>query len=161
MRTPTRYAQRSRTEWQQVRQAAVERFVAGERPRQIAPALGVSYEAVRRWYHRWCDGDADVLTGKPRGRPARLTGAQLERLQQELLRGPTAHGYRTELWTLQRIAAVIKKQFGVSYHPSHVFKVLQALNWSCQKPERRAKERNEARIQQWLAEDWPRLKKGP
>ena len=161
MRTPSRYPKRSKIEWQQVRQAAVARFVAGERPPQVATALGVSYEPVRRWYHRWREGDADVLTGKPRGRPARLTAAQLEQLQQELLKGPTAHGYGTELWTLKRIAAVIKRLFGVSYHESQVFRILRALGWTCQKPERRAKERNEARIQQWLTEDWPRLKKGP
>jgi transposase len=161
MRTPTRYPKRSRTEWQQLRQAAVARFVAGERPRQVAPALGVSYEAVRVWYRRWGAGDASLLEVKRRGPPARLTPAQLEQLQQELLRGPTAHGYRTELWTLKRIAQVIKQRFGVTYHPGHVFKVLRALGWSCQKPQRRAKERNEARIRQWLDEDWPRIKKGP
>lgn len=160
MSTPTRYPKRSRTEWQQLRQAAVARFVAGERPLTIAPVLGVSYEAVRRWHHRWRAGDSSVLQVKPRGRPARLSPEQLEQLREELLRGPTAHGYRTELWTLQRIAAVIKQQFGVSYHPGHVFKVLQAMHWSCQKPQRRAQERNEARIQQWLEEDWPRIKKG-
>ena len=160
MSTPPRYPKRSKTEWQQLRQAAVERFAAGERPRQIAPILGVSYEAVRRWYRRWQAGDT-ALEIKPRGQQARLTPAQLKELGQELLRGPTAHGYRTELWTCQRIAAVIRKQFGVSYHPGHVFKVLQALGWTCQKPERQAKERDEARIRQWLQEDWPRIKKGP
>ena len=161
MRTPTRYPKRSREQWQQLRQAAAERFSAGERPRQVAPALGVSYEAVRVWYHRWCAADPGLLEVKRRGRQARLTPEQLGRLQQELLRGPTAHGYRTELWTLRRIAALIKQLFAVSYHPGHVFKLLQAMDWSCQKPQRRAKERNEARIQQWLAEDWPRIKKGP
>jgi transposase len=160
MSTPTRYPKRGKTEWQQLRQAAVERFAAGERPRQIAPMLGVSYEAVRRWYRRWLAGDT-ALAIKPRGQEARLGPAQLEQLGQELLRGPTAHGYRTELWTCQRIAAVIKKLFGVSYHPGHVFKVLQAMGWTCQKPERRAKERNEPRSQQWLTADWPRIKKGP
>ena len=56
---------------------------------------------------------------------------------------------------------MIKKQFGVSYHQGHVFKVLQAMNWRCQKPQRRAKERNEPRIQQGLEEDWPQIRKGP
>ena len=161
MRTPTRYPQRSRTEWQQLRQAAVERFVAGERPLTIAPALGMSYEAVRVWYRRWQADDAALLEVKRRGRSARLSSVQLEQLQQELLRGPTAHGYHTELWTLERIAVVIRRVFGISYHPAHVSKVLHALGWSCQKPQRRAKERNETRIRQWLHEDWPLLKKGP
>ncbi len=161
MRAPSRYPQRSRTEWQQLRQTAVERFVAGERPRQVAPALGVSYEAVRVWYRRWRAAASALLEVKRRGPQARVTAAQLEQLRQELLRGPTAHGYRTELWTLKRIAQVIKKLFAITYHPGHVFKVLQAMDWSCQKPQRRAKERNEARIQQWREADWPRLKKGP
>jgi transposase len=144
-----------------LRQAAVERFVAGERPLTIAPALGMSYEAVRVWYRRWQADDAALLEVKRRGRSARLSSVQLEQLQQELLRGPTAHGYHTELWTLERIAVVIRRVFGISYHPAHVSKVLHALGWSCQKPQRRAKERNETRIRQWLHEDWPLLKKGP
>jgi transposase len=143
-----------------LRQTALERFVAGERPLTIAPALGVSYETVRVWYHRWRAADSTLLEVKPRGRQGRLTAEQLELLQQELLRGPTAHGYRTELWTLERIATVIKRRFAVSYHSAHVSKVLRALGWSCQKPQRRAKERNETRIRQWMHEDWPRLKKG-
>jgi transposase len=144
-----------------LRQAAVERFVAGERPLTIAPALGMSYEAVRVWYRRWQADDAALLEVKRRGRSARLSSVQLEQLQQELLRGPTAHGYHTELWTLERIAVVIRRVFGISYHPAHISKVLHALGWSCQKPQRRAKERNETRIRQWLHEDWPLLKKGP
>ena len=92
MRAPTRYPKRSRTEWQQLRQAAVERFVAGERPRQMAPALGVSYEAVRVWYRRWRAADSALLEVKRRGPQARLTAAQLEQLPQALLRGPTTQG---------------------------------------------------------------------
>lgn len=160
MRTPTRYPKRSRADWQQLRQEAMARFAAGERPLTIAPDLGISYEAVRVWYRRWQAGDQTLPQVRARGRQARLTPEQLEQLQQELLRGPTAHGYRTELWTLERIAAVIKRLFGVRYHTAHVSKLLHALGWSCQKPQRRAKERNEERIRQWVHEDWPRLKKG-
>jgi transposase len=81
-------------------------------------------------------------------------------LAAELERGPQAHGYHTELWTLQRIADLIRKLFGVRYHPGHVHRLLGALGFSCQKPEVRAKERDEAAIQRWLREDWPALKKG-
>jgi len=161
MRAPTRYPKRSRTEWQQLRQTAVERFVAGERAVTVAGALHVSYEAVRGWYHQWRDGDTSVLEVRQRGPKPRLTTDQLAQLQTELLRGPATHGYRTELWTLERIARLIKQLFGVAYHPGHVFKIMQALGWSCQKPQRRAQKRDEARIQQWLHEDWPRIKRGP
>jgi transposase len=64
------------------------------------------------------------------------------------------------LWTLARIADLIDKLFGVRYHPSHVFKLLGRMGWSCQRPTRQAKERDEAAIEQWLRRDWPRIKKG-
>jgi transposase len=76
-----------------------------------------------------------------------------------LLQGPQAFGYATALWTLKRIARVIRKQWRVVYHPSHVWRLLGELGWSCQRPERRARERDEKAIRRWLRDDWPRIKK--
>ena len=109
----------------------------------------------------WKQGSTEaLLTRPPRGRPPKLTPEQLEQLEAALLQGPEAHGYSTELWTLERIAALIRKRFGVSYHPSHVFKILRAMDWTCQKPERQARERDEEAIAHWVKHRWPRLKKG-
>jgi transposase len=72
-----------------------------------------------------------------------------------------AHGYRTELWTTQRIAALIEKHFGVKYHRNHISKLLHQLGWSHQKPERRSLERNEVAIDQWKRTVWPAVKKTP
>jgi transposase len=69
------------------------------------------------------------------------------------------HGYRTNLWTTARIAELIRREFGVQYHRDHVGKLMHALNWSPQKPERRALERNEQAIERWKQKDWPRVKK--
>jgi transposase len=76
-----------------------------------------------------------------------------------LTRGAVRAGYRTDLWTLPRVAALIHQAFGVRYHPAHVWKVLTALRWSCQKPERRAVERDEVAIARWTRQEWPRIKK--
>jgi transposase len=76
-----------------------------------------------------------------------------------LVQGPLHAGYRTDVWTLARIAKLIHQEFGIRYHPSHVWKILTALGWSCQKPERRAVERDEAAIARWKQHDWPRIKK--
>jgi transposase len=80
------------------------------------------------------------------GRPPRLSEAQKRTLVKRQVQGPLKAGYRTEVWTLGRIAALIYQEFGIRYHPSHVWKVLTSLGWSCQKPERRAVERDEAAI---------------
>jgi putative transposase len=59
------------------------------------------------------------------------------------------------------VAEVIEMQFGVQYHPGHIWHLLRSMGWSCQKPERRARERDEEAIATWRREDWPRIKKRP
>ena len=77
------------------------------------------------------------------GRPAGLSQAQKKVLEQVLLAGPVAAGFATDLWTLERVAQVIEQHFGVKYHPGHVWKILRDMDWSPQKPERRARESDE------------------
>jgi transposase len=78
-----------------------------------------------------------------------------------LLKGAMAHGYQTELWTTSRIAEVIERTFGVRYDRDHVGRILRGMGFSCQKPDRRALERDEERIARWKSEEWPRIKKTP
>lgn len=113
---------------------------------------------------QWCatyrvQGDHGLDARPNRGRPPSLTDKQLSRLKKLLAQGPRKHGYMTELWTLRRMAAVIEKHFGVTYDPSGVWHVLRRLDWSCQKPERQARERDEDAITTWRKNDWPRIKK--
>ena len=95
------------------------------------------------------------------GPKPKLTAKQREQLGRLLLKGARAHGYRTELWTLKRVTELIHKRFGVQYDPSGVWHVLHHMGWSPQKPERRARERDDEAIAQWRKKDWPRIKKRP
>jgi transposase len=91
-----------------------------------------------------------------------LTDAQLAGLERELEKGPQAHGFPTDMWTLARVAEVIEKTTGIAYHPGHVWKILRnKLGWSRQRPARRAAERDDEAIARWVAKDWPRVKKTP
>jgi transposase len=58
------------------------------------------------------------------------------------------------------VATVIRKEFGVSYHPAHVSRLLKALKQSLQKLQRRAEQRDEEAIDNWKERKWPSLKKG-
>jgi transposase len=78
-----------------------------------------------------------------------------------LLKGASAHGFSTALWTLPRVATVIARTFGVTYHPAHVWKILRGEGWTCQQPARRARERDEAAIQRWRTTTVPHIKKRP
>src|ERR687895_694031 len=109
-------------DWKEARRLQAWRLKQkGWSQRQIAEALGVSEGAVSQWMTRARDGGADALRHRPSpGAPARLTRAQLALLPALLQQSPEAYGFRGELWTRGRIAAVIRMEFGVSYHPAHV-----------------------------------------
>jgi transposase len=129
--------------------------------RQIAEALGVSAGAVSQWMTRARDAGPEALRRRPPpGAPRRLSAEQLARLPALLHRGPTAYGFRGELWTRARVAAIIRLACGVSSHPRHVGRLLAAIRWSPQKPARRARQRDDAAIAQWRDEAWPAIKKG-
>lgn len=142
------------------RRRAIDLLREGLRPVEVAGIVGTSQASVTRWRQAWERGGEEALAAKPHpGRPPRLTGRQRERLERLLLEGARAHGYETELWTLARVAEVIAVNFGVEYHPGHVWYVLRSMGWSSQKPERRARERDEEAIARWRREEWPGLKK--
>jgi len=129
---------------------------------EIARRLGCHASSVLRWRNAWRRGGWAGLKAKPAaGRPPRLTATQKARLVRLLTQGAMAHGYRTELWTTQRIATLIERRLGVCYHRNHVGKLLHQLGWSHQTPERRAVERDEAAIAAWKQSVWPRVKKTP
>ena len=118
--------------------------------REVARQIGCHASSVMRWRDRLEQfGEQGLKVGSSPGRPARLSRKQKDQLVGLLLRGPGAFGWRTEVWTTLRITALIKKTFGVRYHPDHVGRVLHQLGWSHQKPERRARERDEQAIEAW------------
>lgn len=142
------------------RRRAVALVEKGWSMRAVAEALDASPGSVSQWYAAYKEGGDDALAAQPKpGRPPALTDRQLKRLQNLLRKGPTRCGFPTELWTLKRVAELIEKEFGARYDPSGVWRLLKRLNWSCQKPERRARERDEAAIAHWRKHDWPRIKK--
>lgn len=151
---------RDRTAQERRRLKAAKLFKQGCSQAEAARQLQVSREAARQWYNIWKKKGASGLKslGKPGPKP-RLSVDKINLVEQSLLKGPTAYGFTTQIWTLKRIAAAIKQMTGVSYGTTRIWQILLALNWSSQKPETRAIERNEAAIQHWVKATWPRIKK--
>jgi transposase len=145
------------------RKRAARMFDRGVSQAEVARRLEVSRQSVSRWYADWQSGGTKALKGAGRaGRMPRLSDAQLRQVDRALRQGPRAHGFATDLWTLDRVAAVIEAETGVRYHPGHVWKLLRdKLGWSRQRPARRAVERDDEAIARWVAVDWPRIKRGP
>ncbi|WP_344621158.1 winged helix-turn-helix domain-containing protein, partial [Dactylosporangium salmoneum] len=78
-----------------------------------------------------------------------------------LVAGPKANGFGTDMWTLARVAEVIERMTGMRYTLSQTWLILrQRLGWTRQRPARRAVERDDAAIEAWAKQDWPRIKRG-
>ena len=132
------------------------------KPADVARAVGCGPSSVTRWKEVIRKQGVEGLKAKPApGRPRFLSESQKKELEKILLRGATASGYGTDLWTCSRVAAVIERQFGVEYNTNYIWYILQDLGWTCQKPERQARERDEKAIETWRRKDWPRIKKSP
>ena len=92
------------------------------------------------------------------GRPRRLSDYHLHKLERLLLQGAKKHGWPNQLWTADRVARLIRERFGISFHPEHVRKVLkERLNWTSQKPKRKARERDDKEVERRLGDELPRI----
>jgi transposase len=151
------------TDWREGRRLrAWELKQEGCSQQRIAEALGVSKGAVSQWMKRARQGGVQALKRHPApGALPRLSEEQRAKVPELLERGAEAHGFRGEVWTCERVAIVIRREFGVSYHPAHVSRLLKALRQSLQKPKPRANQRDEEAIERWKEKRWPSLKKRP
>jgi transposase len=138
-------------------------FGQGRTPAEVAELVGVTYEAARRWRVRWRKGGVPALRRRQAaGRPPKLSAAQATAVKQALLAGAQAAGFATDLWTLDRVVQVIQRVTGVRLSRPSAWRLLtQRLGFSLQRPERKARERDEQAIARWVAHEWPRINKGP
>jgi transposase len=139
---------------------AIQMLERGLRQSEIARQLRVVRQTVARWVHEYrAQGKSALRKAGRAGRKPHLSEKQRRQLEKLLVAGPERLGYETPLWTCPRVAHLIEQQFAVRYHQGHVWKILVGLGWSPQRPEGRARERNEEQIHQWKKRVWPALKK--
>jgi transposase len=134
-------------------------MLAGKTPAQAASAVGVARQTAYTWKSRLDEGGIEALRSMATGRPGQLDAKQLDALRAGLLQGAIAHGFGTELWTLKRVRALIERLYGVRFSEVHVWRLLGAMGFSSQKPERRAIERNDEAVLAWKRKTLPALKK--
>jgi transposase len=150
----------TREEMERRRLAAVNDLKAGMRQADIARKYGVNPSSVCRWKKRLEERGIEGLKArKAPGASPKLSTEQQRVLREILLQGAAAYGYDIDLWTLKRVAEVIRKEFGVSYHFRSLGGVLHRMGFSPQKPKRRAAERDQAAVQTWLEEHWEKDRK--
>ncbi|MFF8615442.1 winged helix-turn-helix domain-containing protein [Streptomyces sp. NPDC015350] len=141
---------------EELRLQAGERFARGEGSTSIARDLRVSVRSVQRWRHAWVQGGPQSLRSQGPASLPRLSEKQFAQLESELAKGPAAHGWEDQRWTLSRVKTVIGRRFHLTYTIQGVRKLLVRNGWSCQVPARRAMERDDDAVAGWVKEVWPR-----
>ncbi|MFQ6146720.1 winged helix-turn-helix domain-containing protein [Streptomyces seoulensis] len=138
-----------------LRLQAAEWFVWGEASSVIAKDLRVSVRSVQRWRQAWDEGGPRALWSQGPASLPRLSEKRFAQLEAELAKGPVAHGWEDQRWTLARVKTVIGRRFHLTYTIQGVRKLLVRNGWSCQVPARRALERDDEAVAGWVKEVWP------
>lgn len=149
-------------ELEHIRMKAIAALQAGMAQKDVALAFGVTPVTICVWNRKFRKNPKSLLAQKIPGRTPRLSDKEMEKLGKLLLKGATAFGWPNDLWTCPRVAEVILQEFGISFHPDHVFRLLtKKLNWTFQKPEKQARERDPEEVKRWLKVELPKIKKKP
>jgi transposase len=139
---------------------AGDMFEKGKSQAEIATRFGVSRAAACQWHTAWESDKENGLRSKGMsGITPKLTPRQKRVLKKEILKGPIKAGYSTDFWTLERIRALAKKKLKVSLGQTSGWRTVIELGFSVQKPDRRARERNESAIAEWKLKTFPKIKK--
>ncbi len=142
------------------RRLAVERVLEGYSCDEVADFLNVDVSSVRRWVRMFRrDGWSGLVAEPACGRPSKLTRTQEKIVLRWLMDSATEFGFATELWTAGRIAELIRQEFEVLFNKRYLPDWLKVRGFSCQKPVRVPRERNQDAIDAWVQTDWARIKK--
>ncbi len=129
---------------------------------QITALLKATRSRVCEWLKNYeTHGYEGLLEGYRPGRPAELIEANKQTLTDILDSGPVAYGFLSGVWTSPMIARVIQEEFGVTYHPGHVRRLLHQLGFSVQRPRRKLARADPERQDRWHRYTYPNLKKKP
>ena len=143
---------------------AVAMHEAGNTQVSIALALGVHQNTLSRWLKTLRTVGASGLERQKRGRrpvEQRLLSEAQEAEVKKLIadKCPDQLKLPFALWTREAVRDLIKARFDVALALRTITDYLKRWGFTPQRPMKRATERQDAKIQQWLKTDYPKIKK--
>ena len=128
--------------------------------RRAAQIVGVGRRTLQDWISRYRRGGLQALVKGPYpGRKPKLTQGQLIELDRIIEQGPESAGLDTGVWTAPLVADLVKKLFGVRYHPDHMRRILRRLRFSVQLPTRELSRADPEEQTLWLDHELQEIKK--
>lgn len=150
----------ARKKREKIRLKAAKLFEKNKSQAEVARKFKVTPAAVNYWHKAW--EKLGIKGLKSKGHPgfeSKLTEEKRVLFKKAILKGPEAYGYQTNLWTLSRLAEVMKKATGVKFKHNRTWQIVRSLGFTSQKPEVKAKQRDEKAIKEWKKKKLPGLKK--
>ena len=150
----------SRQEKEKRRLKAGKLFGKGASQAKVAQKLKVSHTAALLWHQAWAKRGIEGLKSQGKSGPkAQLSEEDRKKVRQAIIKGASKFGYESDLWTLDRVAAVIKKLTKIKFKRTHTWEILISIGLTCQKPQLKPREQNQREIKQWKSKTFPKLKK--
>ena len=130
----------------------------GIRVEDIAFGMRLNRSTVFGWVRKCRQGGLTVLksTKAPGARP-KLKQQEIMKLVALLLKPAMDFGFESDLWTGPRVRVLIKREFGVKFHPKHMPRFLARLGLVRKTPERRALEQDPKAVARWKRYLLPRV----
>jgi len=143
-----------------IRKLAVQRVFDGESVAEVTRSFGLGDRTVFAWLKIAREQGIEALSPKARtGRNRKLSALEEQEVKHWIIGGdPRQYGFDFGLWTRQIVSDLIADRFGVTMSVSGIGKLLKRLGLTPQKPLRRAYERDEKAVKQWVSEVYPKVK---
>lgn len=144
---------------EQLRLAAIQRIEDGESPEDVAAGLGINRRTIYKWLSSYHYGGEQALKAKSiPGRPAKLSGKQLEQLATIIrTKNPLQLKFEYALWTLAMVRELIRQRFGVRLSEVSVGRLMKRLGFTPQRPMYRAWQQDPTLVEAWQAREFPDL----
>lgn len=143
----------------EIRKNAIDAYLNNCSVYEISKTYNVNRSTVYRWIEKYNQGKSfDNLKRKPvSGRPSKIHDSILDDILDTILQPASNFGFETDFWTCRRIGQILEEKFKLTLTRQTVWRKLRALGLTYQKPEKRFKEADEDKRQEWIEKALPEI----